>query len=65
MHSTGLQVLKKSQNPIFCLLKENRSPKAVQTIGTKIILMKKTVSYTTQQTLHTTIKHIKKFCLAQ
>lgn len=52
MHSTGLQVSKNSQIPICCLLKENKNPKAVQTIGTKMTSMKKTISYKTSTAHH-------------
>lgn len=52
MHSIGLQVLKHSQNPACHLPKENKSPKGVQTISTKIILMKKIISYKTNIAHH-------------
>lgn len=46
-HSIGLQVLKIHKFLFTVYWKRNESPKAVQTMGTKMILMKKTISYKT------------------
>lgn len=52
MHSIGLQVLKIHEFLFAVYWKRNESPKAVQTMSAKIILMKKTISYKTNVAQH-------------